>query len=111
PFMGKTEATFAVIIEVEERLVIAADVERRPKLAPTSQGAVQRGFDPHSIFSAIRTAVSDQHNLQVHAIALLKAGSLPKTSSGKIQRRLCRELFISGQLEVLAAWPSSAKEL
>jgi acyl carrier protein len=42
--------------------------------------------------------------LQVHAIVLLKPGSLPKTSSGKIQRLACRASFLKGEFEGLASW-------
>ena len=38
------------------------------------------------------------------AIVLLKPGKLPKTSSGKVQRRECREQFLADQLDSLACW-------
>jgi len=44
-------------------------------------------------------------------VVFLKPGSLPKTSSGKVQRRLCRSLLESGRLNVLwAAAPAPAGE-
>ena len=39
------------------------------------------------------------HGIRCSAIALLKPGSIPKTSSGKIQRRACRSGFIKSELE------------
>jgi acyl-CoA synthetase (AMP-forming)/AMP-acid ligase II len=50
------------------------------------------------LLSNIRQAVADEHGLQISAIALVKPGSLPKTSSGEIQRFDCREAFLSGTL-------------
>jgi acyl carrier protein len=34
---------------------------------------------------------------------LVKLGSVPKTSSGKIQRRACRAAFLAGELDVIAS--------
>jgi acyl carrier protein len=53
---------------------------------------------------AIRQTVSEKHQLQVYAIALLKPGSLPKTSSGKIQRNACRAAFQAQTLVVVGEW-------
>jgi hypothetical protein len=54
--------------------------------------------------SAIRRAVADGHQVSLHAIALVPAGTLPKTTSGKLQRFLCRDGFLDGTLNPLAAW-------
>ncbi|HEY0607927.1 MAG TPA: condensation domain-containing protein, partial [Herpetosiphonaceae bacterium] len=83
-------AAFAVEIAGEERLIIAQEVERQ-----------HRAADLDTVAAAIRQAISEQHELQAHAILLLKPGSLPKTSSGKIQRHLCRARFLSGDLDAL----------
>jgi fatty-acyl-CoA synthase len=32
---------------------------------------------------------------------LVKPGTLPKTSSGKLQRAKCRELYLAGELELV----------
>lgn len=58
------------------------------------------------VFEAIRRAISTEHEVGVDAVLLLKAGSMPKTSSGKIQRHACRAGFIDGSLEVVARWQS-----
>ena len=62
----------------------------------------QRELDP--VFEAIRREVAAEHELPVEAIVLIKAGSIPKTSSGKIQRHACRQGFLDGTLEVIAEW-------
>lgn len=51
--------------------------------------------------AAIRSAVSEQHDLHVSSVIFIKAGSLPKTSSGKLQRRACRDQFLTGQLSII----------
>jgi acyl-CoA synthetase (AMP-forming)/AMP-acid ligase II len=82
-------AAFSVDSGGEERLVIVHELNPRDAKA-----------DPHEIVAAIRRAVSEHHQLQVFAIALLKAGDLPRTSSGKIRRRLCGEKFRANTLNI-----------
>jgi len=49
------------------------------------------------VFQAIRRSVAGEHDLNVDAIALIRAGTVPKTSSGKIQRHACRQGgFVNG---------------
>jgi 8-amino-7-oxononanoate synthase len=86
-------AAFAVEGDGDERLIIVHEVTRRG----TSD------FD--EIFAAIRRAVAIEHEVAIHQIALIRMGSLPKTSSGKIQRSACREAFLKGELPVIALWP------
>jgi amino acid adenylation domain-containing protein len=91
-------AAFAVERDGEERLVIVAEIDR-----------LGRGADPEQILAAIRVAVAEQHDLDLFAVCLLKALSLPKTSSGKVQRHVCRERFVAGSLEVVADWRWGAR--
>jgi acyl-CoA synthetase (AMP-forming)/AMP-acid ligase II len=37
-------------------------------------------------------------------VVLLPAGTIPKTSSGKLRRPLCRERWLAGRLPALAEW-------
>ncbi len=85
-------ACFAVEQDGREQLVIVQEVERR----------VKDGFD--AIFQAIRRAVSLEHELAVDAIVLIKPGTIPRTSSNKIQRFACRQAYLEGTLEVVASW-------
>ncbi|MFD2169290.1 amino acid adenylation domain-containing protein [Tumebacillus lipolyticus] len=85
-------AAFSVEVEGEERLVIVTEVER----------AFRKG-NLEDVVTSIRKQVSEQHGLQVHGVVLIKPASIPKTSSGKIQRHACRQRFLEGTLEVLAS--------
>jgi acyl-coenzyme A synthetase/AMP-(fatty) acid ligase len=51
------------------------------------------------IVGCIREAVTNEHEIPVHAIALLPPGAIPKTTSGKIQRKLTRKLWLDNALE------------
>jgi acyl-CoA synthetase (AMP-forming)/AMP-acid ligase II/alkylation response protein AidB-like acyl-CoA dehydrogenase/acyl carrier protein len=87
-------AAFSVEIAGQEKLVIVQEVER----------SAWRSLDTMGIINAIRSAVSREFELQVYAICLLKPGSIPKTSSGKVQRRACRMGFVGGSLDVVYEW-------
>lgn len=79
----------------EEALVILAECERP-------------AIDWPPVFRRIREAVATQHGLAVRQIAVLKRGSLQKTSSGKIQRRANRQTFLDGEMGVLELWTADA---
>jgi acyl-CoA synthetase (AMP-forming)/AMP-acid ligase II len=86
-------AAFTIEVGEAERLVIMHEV-RGPL---TAEAAAQ-------VIGAIRRAVARQHGLRAYAVSLLAPRALPKTSSGKVQRRACRAAFLAGQLPALAEW-------
>ncbi len=53
---------------------------------------------------AIRTAITEHHEIQADAVVLLEPLRIPTTSSGKIQRSACRQQFLDGQLEAVVEW-------
>lgn len=91
-------AAFSVEKEGEERLIIAQEVQR----------TYLRNLEVNEVVDAIRQAVFEQYELGVDAILLLKTGSIPKTSSGKIQRKACREQFLAGNLNIVGEWQSES---
>ena len=54
------------------------------------------------VLQAARTAVLAAHGLTLHSLVLVRSGTIPKTSSGKVQRRACRSAFLAGELKILA---------
>jgi amino acid adenylation domain-containing protein len=63
----------------------------------------RRPADHDEVIAAIRAAVLDEHELALASVVLLRAGGLPKTSSGKVQRHACRNELLAGSLPQLAA--------
>ena len=92
-------AAFSIEFAAQEKLVIAHEVER----------SYLRKLNANEVIGAIHRAVAQQHELQVYAVLLLKIGSLPKTSSGKVQRRACRDGFLAGSLDVVADWSANPR--
>jgi len=50
---------------------------------------------------AIRSAVGRNLSLPVADLIFVRRGKIPKTTSGKVQRRALRELYLEGRLERL----------
>ena len=72
--------------------------------------AIVQEIDPKIVggsdeaLTAIREALVEAHEIRPAAIALVKPGAVPRTSSGKVQRQLCRRLFLAGRLEIVGEW-------
>jgi acyl-CoA synthetase (AMP-forming)/AMP-acid ligase II len=85
-------AAFAVMDETDgEKLVIVQEIERTQR----------RETGLEVISRCVREAVTRQHEIAVQTIVLISPGSLPKTTSGKIQRGLAKRLWLGGGLSVL----------
>jgi acyl-coenzyme A synthetase/AMP-(fatty) acid ligase len=88
-------------------LIVAAEVERRyrpadsPDRNRTLHSPPRLLLDVGAMVRAIRRAVAEEHDVRVHAAVLLRAGSLPKTPSGKVQRNACQAGFLNGTLATL----------
>ena len=87
-------AAFSVETELGEQLIIAAEIERR----------YLRNLNVEEVVNAIRQAIAEQNTVDVFAIVLLKTTTIPKTTSGKIQRRACRTKFLEGSLDSVGQW-------
>jgi acyl-CoA synthetase (AMP-forming)/AMP-acid ligase II len=46
----------------------------------------------------IAETLTTEHDVPVQAVVLLKPGSLPKTSSGKLMRQACRLAYAHGRM-------------
>jgi acyl-CoA synthetase (AMP-forming)/AMP-acid ligase II len=108
---------FSVDVDDEERLIIAAELQRHYYLERKEPSGVERkppdasypkkgilqhrqsAPDVEVVTRAIRGAVAEAHDVRVHAVVLLKPGGIPKTPSGKVQRRVCGARYRSGTLE------------
>ncbi|KPK13678.1 MAG: hypothetical protein AMJ62_14785 [Myxococcales bacterium SG8_38] len=76
-------AAFSVEGDLTERIVVAAEY---------------RDGDPETIESNIVRGVQRAVGLTVSEVVLIEAGSLPKTTSGKLQRSATRAQYLQGTL-------------
>ena len=91
PALINTTAAFSIEQSDEERLVVVQETDA------TTATALQ------PIEAAVRDAVAKMHDVYVSDVVLVPLGSIPKTSSGKIQRALCRERYLDHSLRRLNA--------
>ena len=70
-----------------EQLVVVAE-----------RAAGQGKADPEPAVTAVRAALAQRHGLSAREIFLVPGGSIPRTSSGKLARRACRQRYLDGTL-------------
>ncbi|MDI3465818.1 MAG: polyketide synthase module [Nitrospira sp.] len=85
-------AAFSVEGKTGELVALVHEIEKQ---VPES--------DLSEIVSCIRRAVADEYELEIHTVVLIKSGTIPRTSSGKIQRGACKAAFVSGRLAIVVA--------
>ncbi|ERN42091.1 polyketide synthase module [Rubidibacter lacunae KORDI 51-2] len=92
----RPNASAAIAIEVSgaDKLVVVQELERQHRRNPNVL----------EIAAAVRQAIAKTHDLQLHSLMLLKPGSIPTTSSGKVQRHACRDGVVDDTLEAIATW-------
>jgi acyl-CoA synthetase (AMP-forming)/AMP-acid ligase II len=81
-------AAFEIVSGESGKLVIVQELDRK----------LGRGLELGQLAGDIRQIVAETHALQVHDVVFLKPGSLPKTTSGKIQRFVCRRDYEANTL-------------
>jgi acyl transferase domain-containing protein/acyl carrier protein len=58
-----------------------------------------------AVVGALLKAVAEEHDVEIQGVLLLRPGGLPRTTSGKVRRHICRTAFLSGEgLEVVGEW-------
>ncbi|HEU4325737.1 MAG TPA: fatty acyl-AMP ligase [Roseiflexaceae bacterium] len=90
-------AAFAIEVNGVERLAVVAELDRQAR--PRGQQD-EADAELAELPRALRQAIVQQHELQAHTVLLIKTGTLPKTSSGKVQRHACRAGLLAGTLEI-----------
>lgn len=88
-FHRNASAAFTVEAAEEERLVVVQEVRRE----------CRHTVDATELRALATQAVAREFGVSLHELILVPALALPKTSSGKIQRRACRARFLAGE------WP------
>ncbi len=75
------------------QLVIVQEVESRRRL------------ETQSLIARLRADIAEQHEIfDLAAVVLVRPGHLPRTSSGKIQRVRCRQMYLAGEFDSIWSW-------
>ncbi|ACU37564.1 non-ribosomal peptide synthetase [Actinosynnema mirum] len=61
----------------------------------------QEEHDLDAIATRVRRAVAGAHGVECRHVVFVAKGGIPKTTSGKVRRQLCRLLYLNGELPVL----------
>jgi len=87
-------ASFAVAGEETERVILVTELNREWRNSVSMK----------EVAESVRQAILSEHEIDISAIVFIRPGSLPKTSSGKIQRSAIRSAFLSESLETVHQW-------
>jgi long chain fatty acid CoA FadD26 len=91
---GGRVAAIAVEDEATEKLVVIIELKARRSADDNAQRL-------DSVKREVATSVWRSHNLRVGDVVLVAPGSIPITTSGKIRRSSCAELYRGGEFQRL----------
>ena len=102
-------AAFAIEENGDERLgvVIEADrgLVRTARTANEGNGQAEAATtELAEVIGKVRQEIGDEFEVPVQAIAFVRPGSFPRTSSGKVQRRACRDGLLTGTHDLVHSW-------
>ena len=84
-------AAFTIEKDNKESLVVLQEI-KSTKL---------KDINIDELTSNVRKAIAKHHNLSVYEVVLLEERTIPKTSSGKTQRLLCKKLYLNNKLNLI----------
>jgi acyl-CoA synthetase (AMP-forming)/AMP-acid ligase II len=64
--------------------------------------------DGDQLMGELRRAIAEEHGIQLFGVALVPPGTVPKTTSGKLQRFRCRDAWMNDTLGALTSWRETA---
>ena len=91
-------AAFTIDADDESTLVIVQEVDRSTTAS-----------DHEEMLKEIRRAVTTEHDVFVHEVILIRMGSLPRTTSGKVRYAEVRRQYLEKDFSVVARWSTAEK--
>ncbi len=88
-------AAFALSQDEQEQLVVLQELER---------SAAGETVDYHMLAAAGAREIAARHGVTPQQLVLVPASAIPKTSSGKLQRTLARQMYNEGNFTPLHVW-------
>jgi len=87
-------AVFTVPADDGERVVVLCELDN-----------YANRHEHATVLARVRTAIAEEHGLEVGSLALVRKGQIPKTTSGKVRRRASAERWLAAEFDTVAAWP------
>ena len=84
-------AAFGMEQDNEEKVVLVQEINKK----------FLKDLDSELIYADIRTNLLSGLKLDIHEIVLVRQGTIPMTTSGKISRRTVRECYLANRLEAV----------
>jgi acyl-CoA synthetase (AMP-forming)/AMP-acid ligase II len=78
-------AAFSIDLDGDEKLIIVAEHAAAPEAVS-------------DLMRAIKRSVAEHHQAAAFDVILVDKGTIPKTSSGKLERYACRRAYLAGSL-------------
>ncbi len=88
-FRAGCNAAFSIDLANEEKLIVIQEIRKDSVID-----------DLKKLENDVKLAITENHGVHPHEVKFIKHGSIFKTSSGKIQRRLCKKKYLEGKLEL-----------
>ncbi len=85
-------AAFSADVDGAERVVLVHEVARGFRADEATAAVIE----------AVTSAITTEHGIAPHEVVLVRPGKVPVTTSGKVRRSRCRELWLRGELPGLS---------
>jgi acyl-CoA synthetase (AMP-forming)/AMP-acid ligase II len=92
---------FSLEEDSQVQVIVVAELNKEWRVDDLSSPQTDDSRVPVSrkeIEKAVRREVAEEHQIRVHSVVLIPTGTIPKTTSGKLQRGGCRQKFLAGAL-------------
>jgi amino acid adenylation domain-containing protein len=94
-------AAFSCEIDSVPQLIVVQEIER----------VAMRKFNASEARRKVIEHIALNHEIKVHEVVFIRPVSLPKTSSGKVQRSLAKQMYINGTLKKIKEQKSQTKSI
>jgi len=101
-FPKNIERTVGTIDNIRTGNVIAFNVNNYKNKESVIVVAEVKSTDVEALSRVVHERVIEAVGLPAREVMLVQAGTLPKTSSGKLQRALCKERYLAEELQLVA---------
>jgi acyl-CoA synthetase (AMP-forming)/AMP-acid ligase II len=91
---------FSLEEDGQVQVIVAAELNREYRLADGSSPTTgpEQLVARREIEKSVRREVAEEHQIRVHQVVIIPTGTIPKTTSGKLQRSGCKQKFLAGTL-------------